>query len=91
MISKFPRCGNLIIIFFVGQLHGDAPTEEHHGNLTIFCHNTLTATAYQHILCPFQYRTSLLISMQHRMQAQVQARSEYQPDHWPPKPTRGTG
>ena len=33
-------------IFFC-QLHKDAPIEEHPGNLTIFCHNTLTATAYQ--------------------------------------------
>ena len=34
-------------IFFVGQLHEDVPTEEHPGNLTIFCRNTLTAKAYQ--------------------------------------------
>ena len=36
-----------IYIFFFGQLHEDVPTEEHPGNLTLFCHNALTATAYQ--------------------------------------------
>ena len=33
--------------FFVGQLHKDVLIEEHPGNLTIFCHNALKATAYQ--------------------------------------------
>ena len=35
--------------FFFGQPHKDAPTKEHPGSLTICCHNTLTATAYQPI------------------------------------------
>ena len=29
----------------VGQLHGDGPTEDHTGNLTILCHSTLPAKA----------------------------------------------
>ena len=39
--------------FFVGQLHKDVPIEEHPGNLTIFYHDTLTATAYQLIFNNF--------------------------------------
>ena len=33
--------------FFFGLLHVDVSIKEHPGNLTIFCLNTLPATAYQ--------------------------------------------
>ena len=50
MVSVSSLGKQAFFVVVVGQLHKDASTERHPGNLTIYCHNTLMATAYQ-LIC----------------------------------------